>query len=153
MTRCARLILVLAIAAVVGCDRTPEESTEFIDEAARRWVRVYDDTNYVVSVDTAHVGIWRMDNRRDVWFRTDHRRPHLRDGRAWSREVSRSLVRCDKLWYKVRSVVLLDERGRAISIQRTAGREFELQPWRPTEAGSVDELMAKATCSLGRGRR
>jgi hypothetical protein len=130
-----------------ACDRGSQWDAAVIDEGSRRWLSVYRDADYRVFIDTAHIHP-RFDGAYTVWYRTDHRVPHLRHGRHWNREVSQALVSCRRQVYKIISADLSLGDGRPISRQRASGSEVAQQQWRDVTRGSADEATLLTTCSL-----
>lgn len=134
------LIPVVAIAA--GCSAA--------DAGSGRWHRVAVDPNYVIYIDTM------VQRRSDGWFettfRTDHEAPRLRDGKPFDREIVTSIVRCDSLWFKVRSVDMSLGDARPIAQQRDDEWDISEQPWRRVEQGTSEHIAAEAACHYGRKR-
>jgi hypothetical protein len=140
----------LAALLLGGCFLIPSADSDFF-EGSRRWIRIYSDTNYVVSIDTAHLGM-RIAGGNIVWYRTQHRRNREHERRLWNREVIQSVLRCETLEYRVRSVDLSDGGHPPVSRQRTTVRELLAQPWRDIALGTPDELTARAACYLIKAR-
>lgn len=115
-----------------------------------RWHRVAVDPNYVIYMDTAVQR--RSDGSFETTFRTDHEAPRLRDGKPFDREVVTSIVRCDSLWFKVRSVDMSLGDARPISQQRDDAMAVLDQPWRRVEQGTSEHIAAEAACHYGRKR-
>lgn len=135
---------------VMGCDLSIA-SEGAITAGTRGWARVYSDTNYVVSIDTAHLD-QRVFGVSIVWYRTQHRRDREYRGRPWNREIIQSVLLCDSLEYKVRSVDLSLGSRAPISRQRASLRELGAQPWRRVVPGTPDEVTALAACNMLRRR-
>lgn len=135
---------------VMGCDLSIA-SEGAITAGTRGWARVYSDTNYVVSIDTAHLD-QRVFGINIVWYRTQHRRDREYRGRPWNREIIQSVLLCDSLEYKVRSVDLSLGSRAPISRQRATLRELGAQPWRRIVPGTPDEVTARAACDMLRRR-
>lgn len=111
----------------------------------RQWREVYRDEQHVVAFDPDDIA--RLGSASHlVWYRTDHAQPRLRDGRAWSREITNAVLRCEGLWFKLRSVDLSDG-NRVISRQRASSTELTEQPWRRVARGTGEEVVARAVCS------
>jgi hypothetical protein len=116
-----------------------------VDEGSRRWLIVARTADYRVFIDTAHLGTRRrLEDAYTVWFRTEHRVPHLRHGKRWNREVTQSLISCSKQRFKVVSADLSLGDARPISTQRATPSEVFEQPWRDVERGSPDEAPMRA---------
>ena len=124
-------------------------------EPDRRWMRVARDANYEIAIDTARISVGRMWWGRiytvyDVWYRTDHAVPRLHKDKSFSREVVRSIVQCDSLWFKVRSVDMSLGDELPIAQLRSSERELADQSWRRVERGTSEEIAAVAACHYGR---
>lgn len=136
----------MALAACVGgYDPTAGE----VPPDSRRWMDVFSDSNYTVAVDVGNLvktaSAW--EDEYEIWYRTQHHRPRLRRGELWDLEYTRSVVRCDSLWYKILSVDLSDGGRRTVSQQRTGYME---QSWRRIDASSSERLVALRACDLAR---
>lgn len=138
-------VLLLVIS---GCTARSDPTADEVPPESRRWIEIFADSNYTVDVDmgnvTRRLSGWE---EYDIWYRTRHRRPHLRRGEAWNLEYTRSVVRCDSLWYKVLSVDLSDHGRRTVSQQRT---DYMDQPWRKVEVNSVERFVALRACDIAR---
>lgn len=146
-----RIILALVCAA---CGTESAWDAIDIDEGARRWLIAARTADYRVFIDTAHLGRRRrLEDAYTVWFRTEHRVPHLRHGKRWNREVTQSLISCSTQRFKVVSADLSLGDDPPISRQRAAPGEVFEQPWREVERGSPDEAPMRAACSLLEARR
>lgn len=121
------------------------------DPDAGRWVRVLQDANYIVAIDTVRVSrFW--DRSWQVWYRTDHAIPRLHKGKQFNREIVNSRVNCDSLVFKVVSVDMSMNGGPPISLQRMDHKEMDDQPWRRVELGTVEEIAAQAACHFAARR-
>lgn len=128
-------------------------STDPMSDGKSRWLRIYSDTNYVVSIDAEHIerlsgGFNHRYGMSDVWYRTDHKLPRLHDGREFTREVVHSLVRCDSLWFKVSRVDMSVGDARPFVRQELTAAEFEHQAWRRVVRDTPEEVAAQAACGL-----
>ena len=144
--------LVLAAACASACNNATDWEAATIDDGARRWASVYRGADYRVFVDTATITP-RPDRTYEVWYRTDHRVPHLRHGKHWNREVTRALVSCEERRYKVISADLSLGDNKPISRQRASPREVFEQEWREVAVRSVDEATLIAACAVAPQRR
>jgi hypothetical protein len=119
------------------------------------WVIVARDANYNVAIDPGdvvqeQVSIWgRLRLAYGVTFRTDHAKPRLYKEKEFDREIVRSLVQCDSLWFQVLSVDML-RHDRVVLRQRDERRDA---PWRRVERGTTEEIAARAACHFGLGER
>ena len=147
-----RLWLAVLIALVLhggACSARSEWDAPSIDDGERRWVSVYRDANYRIFVDTAHIRVERRyDTKYLIWYRTEHRTPHVRHGRKWNREVSRAIVSCGRHQFKVISADLSLGDGDPISQQRATPMEVDDQPWHEVPPGTPDAASLRATCWL-----
>lgn len=132
---------------VSGCLDISIPTEGVITAGSRRWTRVYSDTNYDVSIDTAHLHE-RIFGVNTVWYLTQHRSEREHHGHPWNREVIQSLLLCDSLEYKVRSVDLSLGNHAPISRQRESLRDLGAQPWRRVVPGTPDEVTARAACNM-----
>lgn len=114
--------LLAAVAAIAACRAPAGTGADSIAESARRWARVFVDRNYDVAIDTAHLTSRRFYQTVVVWYRTDHRNLRLRYGQRWNREITKSLVWCDKLWYKIARFDLSEGNREPISRQPRPSR-------------------------------
>lgn len=146
--------MALACAIVlVGCrDASADEH--------RQWLRVARDDAYDIFLDTAHIrqrleGVRRGPKFKsyEVWYRTDHQAPRLYKAKNFNREIVRSIVQCDSLFYKVISVDMSMGDGTPISKQRLTADEVAFQVWRRIERGTSEEIAAQAACYFGAHRR
>ena len=144
--------LLVFVAACAACNNATDWEAATIDERARRWASVYRGADYRVFVDTATITA-RPDRTYEVWYRTDHRVPHLRHGKHWNREVTRALVSCEERRYKVISADLSLGDSKPISRQRASPREVFEQEWREVAVRSVDEATLIAACAVAPQRR
>jgi hypothetical protein len=143
----AAALALLLLLPGAGCIDIAVEREGTITPGSRRWTRVYSDTNYDVSIDTAHLD-QRVFGVNIVWYRTEHRREREHRGQLWNREVTQSVLLCDSLEYKVRSVDLSLGNHAPISRQRESLRDLGAQPWRRVVPGTPDEVTARAACDL-----
>ena len=150
MRALAATLTVVVSLLVMGCDISIANE-DAITAGTRGWARVYADTNYDVSIDTAHLD-QRVFGVNIVWYRTQHRRDREYRGKPWNREVIQSVLLCDSLEYKVRSVDLSLGSRPPISRQRATLRELGSQPWRRVVPGTPDEVTALAACNMLRRR-
>lgn len=132
----------LVVAIATGCFAA--------DDGGGRWHRVAVDPNYVIYIDT--MVELRRDGSFETTFRTDHEVPRLRDGKPFDREIVTSIVRCDSLWFKVRSVDMSLGDARPIAQQRDDEWDISEQPWRRVEQGTSEHIAAEAACHYGRKR-
>jgi len=144
--------VLLAWASAAACNNASDWDAATIDEGARRWASVYRGADYRVFLDTATITA-RRDRTYEVWYRTDHRVPHLRHGKHWNREVTRALVSCEERRYKVISADLSLGDSKPISQQRASPREVFEQQWREVALRSVDEATVIAACAVAAQRR
>lgn len=121
-----------------------------VEAGGERWHRVAVDPNYVIYMDTLVQR--RSDGSFETTFKTDHEAPRLRDGKPFDREIVTSIVRCDSLWFKVRSVDMSLGDSRPISQQRDDAMAVLDQPWRRVEHGTSEHIAAEAACHYGRKR-
>ena len=136
-----------------ACSVRSEWDAPSIDEGRRRWVSVYRDASYRIFVDTAHMRIDRpRDKRYLIWYRTEHRTPHIRHGRKWNREVSQAIVSCTRHQFKVIQADLSLGDAKPISRQRASPMEVDDQPWHEVPAGTPDAASLRATCWLAEQR-
>jgi hypothetical protein len=156
MWRASVIVGAMAIAGAMGSIGCRDASA---DEHAR-WVRVARDDAYDIYIDTAHIRRRLEGVRRgpiypsfEVWYRTDHRAPRLYKGKNFNREVVRSIVQCDSLFYKVMSVDMSMGDERPISQQRLTADEVAYQVWRRIERGTSEEMAAQAACYFGARRQ
>ena len=144
--------VLLAWASAAACNNASDWDAATIDEGARRWASVYRGADYRVFLDTATITA-RRDRTYEVWYRTDHRVPHLRHGKHWNREVTRALVSCEERRYKVISADLSLGDSKPISQQRASPREVFEQQWREVALRSTDEATLIAACAVVAQRR
>lgn len=141
-------IAVIGLLLAIGCDDP------------RRWVRVAQDPNYTIYVDTSflHVQPYGI---VEVWYRTDHAAPRLHNGQPFDREVVHALVRCRPtntlrpragLEYKISQVDMTRGGGRTVSRQRTTPQELAEQPWRAVEPEGAELMAAQAACHFANQR-
>ena len=124
------------------------------DEASAKWVQVARDANYEIQIDTSRIHTVTDDAlgrgySYAVRFRTLHAQPRLYKGEAFDREVVASIVRCDRLWFKVESVDMRMGERKLVRRQRMTEEELRDSPWRRVERGTTEEVAALATCRLG----
>lgn len=146
-------VLVVALATGVGAcsDARADGAT---------WYLVARDANYDVYIDPARIRQTIGPSEKsfmpafEVWYRTDHKRSRLHDGKVFNREVVRSLVQCDSLWFKVERDAMSMGDERPIALQEATWEELARQPWRRIRAGTLDDAAARIACELGaRSRR
>jgi hypothetical protein len=122
-----------------------------IDTSGVRWVRVIQDPNYIIYLDTAMIRhrpdqSYRRVEAYEVLYRTDHALPRELKGKTFTREVVRSIVLCDSLWFRVASVDMSMGDGKPVAIQRLEDRELARQAWRRVGMGTSEEVAARAAC-------
>lgn len=143
----------VAMAVAGACTGEWDPTADVVREADRAWVRVYADAEYDISVDTAHIRRHlAADHTFEIWYRTQHLKPRLRRGERWNREITRSVLRCDGLLYKIARVDISEDGHRPISQQRTEPWELDDQPWREVEVGTMEEITARAACHYAGAR-
>jgi hypothetical protein len=136
-----RRILAFAILVAACTDAPAAEGTH--------WVRVAQDPNYTIWIDTTRVtASWA--NAWDVWYRTDHAQARNHKGQPFNHEVVNSYLRCADLAFRVVSVDMYASDWKLVATQRDDSREVEQQPWRPVLRGSSEEVAARAACHYGR---
>lgn len=113
------------------------------------WTRVARDPNYEIFLDTASLQR-RWDGAFESRFRTEHAAERLRDGKPFNREIVLSIVRCDSLWFKVRSVDMSLDDAEPISRQRDSEDDLLRQSWRRVARGTSEHMAAEAACYYGR---
>lgn len=128
--------LATAFALFAGCARDMPDDDE--------WVAIFEDDNQAVAFAPAHIDP-HPEGWYTVWYRTDHHRSRSRNGEVWHREITRALLRCDGLWFKIREVDLLDG-SHVVSRQRASEDELERQPWQLVAEGTSEEEVAAAVC-------
>ena len=129
-----------------------------IDTSGARWVRVIQDPNYVIYLDTAMIRhrpdhSYRRIDAYEVLYRTDHALPRELKGTTFTREVVQSIVLCDSLWFRVASVDMSMGDGKPVAIQRLEDHELARQAWRRVELGTSEEVAARAACHFIARRR
>lgn len=131
----------IGIAACTSADASP----------SGRWVQLGRDANYTVWIDTVALKREYLDHMPGylVWYRTDHTAPRLHHRKPFNREIVESVVACDSLWFKVRSVDMRMNDERPIALQRADVDDLMQQPWRRVELGTVEEAAAQAACHFG----
>lgn len=142
---CSRPFLCVAcFIGVVGCTSGPAK------DRSDHWLRVASDSSYDIAIDTT-----RITNHygRDyvVWYWTEHAVSHLYKGQPFNREIVQGMLQCHNLSFKIVSVDMSLGGGRLISHQNTTNGELGQQPWRHVEDGTIEAVVAKATCDLVRG--
>jgi hypothetical protein len=131
--------------AAAGCGESA------IDTSAARWVRVIQDPNYIIYLDTATIRprpdhSYRRVDGYEVLYRTDHALPRELKGKTFTREVVRSIVLCDSLWFRVASVDMSMGDAKPVAIQRLEDHELGRQAWRRVGLGTSEEVAARAAC-------
>jgi hypothetical protein len=137
---------------VVGCREHSDWDSAAIDDRGRRWLSVYRDAEIRVFVDSANISP-QFPRSHLVWYRTDHRVPHVRHGKRWNREVSRSLISCENRLYKIVSADLSMGDADPISTQYASAYEVSQQQWRDVAPGSADEATLLSACAIVQSRR
>ena len=147
--------------AQLACAVTSLAGLAFCTPAAAGgdWVRVARDPNYDISISPGHIRRTFVGSREteheaiEVWYKTDHKKPHLHNGKAFNREIVKSILLCDSLWFKVESVDMAMGGAPPISEQRATPDEVDRQPWRRVERGTTEEAAAQAACGFASSRR
>jgi len=139
------VVLAFVGASTAACSHGWDTDGYDLGDAPRAWVTVARDHDVTVALDTAHSN-QDIDSSIEVWYRTEHRRPRSRAGRAWNREITLSLLRCDLMAFKTVMADYFDVDGNAVARQRASKIDVIRQPWRPVPRGSLEEMAAQAGC-------
>jgi len=110
------------------------------------WLRVAGDSNYVISIDTTRIaepyrGIY------DVWYRTDHSTTHQYRGATFNREDVESLIRCNTLEFKIKSVNMSMRGGHVVAQQRNDDHDVKRDSWHHVDAQTIEAAAAEVTCN------
>ena len=139
-TRLHRLFALISALTMTACLNASAS------DGGHHWQIVASDSSYRIAIDTM-----RLDRRNyltyTVWYRTDHTRTRLHNGKQFNRELVESIVRCDNLSFKVLSVDMSMADERPIARQRTEATD---QPWHSVERGTIEETAARAACDIGK---
>lgn len=137
--------IVLALLSASGC------GDGAVDTGNARWVRVIRDPNYVIYLDTAMIRprpdlAPRRGMPYEVLYRTEHALPRELKGKTFTREVVRSIVLCDSLFFRVAAVDMSMGDDKPVAIQRLEDHELARQSWRHVGPGTSEEVAARAAC-------
>ncbi len=116
------------------------------------WVAVAHDANYDIQIDRAkterrlipQLGKWV--SIVETLYRTNHKQTRLHKEKQFNREVVHSILMCDSLWFKVKSVTMSMGDGRPVSRQVLTWDEVYRQTWHRVELGTSEEIAARAAC-------
>ena len=114
--------------------------------ATARWIVLFQNADYRVSLDTAHI-----DRRRDgtyrVLYETWHFHAEIDQGLRFNREEIVSDLRCAPLGFRTKEVALFLDQGPALSRKPGDGAAPNA-PWRIPGTKSVDLDVMRAACRL-----
>lgn len=150
MSRMCAEWLLLAVTAGTGAVACADARAN-----SATWYLVGRDANYDVFIDPASIRATVGPSERsfmrayEVWYRTDHKRPRLHRGKPFNREIVRSLVQCDSLWFKVERDAMSMGDERPVAVQEATWEELVRQPWRRIVPGTLDDAAARIACELG----
>ena len=146
VTRRHILLVALTIASVSCAGRA--EFVQPVELTNHRWQEVYQDEEFRVSLDLAHIEEGLEPDTFAVWYQTQRFVMQEEDGEPWNREVIRSLLRCTPLEFKtVRVTVFLDDGPPVAQVGATL-EDISDQPWRAVIPESIDAASMKGACAL-----
>lgn len=137
------LLLLSVLGSFCGRPRGPRAEAE----PRHEWRQAYGDSNYQVSVDTAHIER-APEGAYLVWLETKHASLQTEFGKPWNREIIRSLLRCAPLSFKTVRVTLQYNDGPVIAAEGGDVASVADRPWKPVIPRSVDEARMSGACAL-----
>ena len=138
-----QLVFAALCAAVAACGKVSARDSS-------TWVRVADDNNYSISIDTSRIETPGHRQWVVAWYRTDHAQARLHKGKPFNRETVKALLRCDDFSFKIERVDMSLRKDGIVARQRASADEIAKQPWRNVERGTIEESVARQACDMAR---
>ena len=115
------------------------------DENPHDWRLVSPDAASPVSLDSPHTDP-QPGGAYPFWSQTRHAAPKVEAGQPGTRELIRSLLRCDPLLFKTVRITLHYDAGPVVAARGGDLVAVADTPWKSPTAGSVDEEAMREAC-------